>query len=116
MEKAIVRIKGGPGNQFFCYAVARRLALGMTLAMLVNQIVLGISRYTLAVAGNGHGGRPVYQRSMFVSMSLLSETETRILIAPKITAAIIGILLNIIGAAWFSASGVVGACAFTSAV
>jgi len=58
----------------------------------------------------------LFATGQFASISLLSETETRILIAPKIATAIIGVLLNIIGAAWLGISGVVGACAVASAV
>jgi len=58
----------------------------------------------------------LFATGQFASISLFIETETRILILPKIATAIIGILLNIIGAAWFSVSGVVGACVITSAV
>jgi len=58
----------------------------------------------------------LFATGQFVSISLFIETETRILILPKIATAVIGVLLNIIGAAWFSVSGVVGACVVTSAV
>jgi O-antigen/teichoic acid export membrane protein len=58
----------------------------------------------------------LFATGQFASISLLSETETHILIAPKIVTAVIGILLNIIGAAWFSISGVVGACIIASSV
>jgi len=58
----------------------------------------------------------LFATGQFVSISLFIETETRILILPKIATAIIGILLNIIGAAWFGVSGVVGACVIASSV
>jgi O-antigen/teichoic acid export membrane protein len=58
----------------------------------------------------------LFATGQFASISLLSETETRILITPKIATAIIGILLNIIGAVWFGVSGVVGACVIASSV
>jgi O-antigen/teichoic acid export membrane protein len=58
----------------------------------------------------------LFATGQFVSISLFSETETRIFIIPKIATAIIGVLLNIIGAARFGVSGVVGACVIASSV
>jgi hypothetical protein len=46
MKKLIVRIKGGLGNQLFCYAAARRLAL-VNGAELVIDDVTGFSRDSL---------------------------------------------------------------------
>lgn len=43
MNKVVVRIKGGLGNQLFCYAAARRLALANE-AELVIDTVTGFSR------------------------------------------------------------------------
>ncbi len=43
MKKVIARIKGGLGNQLFCYAAARRLAL-VTNAELVIDDVTGFAR------------------------------------------------------------------------
>ena len=42
--------------------------------------------------------------------------KTRSLLAPKVVTAIVGVLLNMLGAAWFSVSGVVGAGVVASAV
>ena len=58
----------------------------------------------------------LFATGQFAAISLFSETETRILITPKIATAIIGVMLNIIGAVWFGVSGVVGACAVTSGI
>lgn len=58
----------------------------------------------------------LFATGQFASLSLFCETETRILITPKIGTAVIGVLLNIIGAAWFGVSGVVGACVVASSV
>ena len=58
----------------------------------------------------------LFATAQFASLSLFVETEIHILIAPKIATAIIGILLNIIGAFWFRVPGVVGACAVTSGI
>ena len=46
MNRVVVRIKGGLGNQLFCYAAARRLAL-VNEAELVIDDVTGFSRDTL---------------------------------------------------------------------
>jgi O-antigen/teichoic acid export membrane protein len=48
------------------------------------------------------------------AISLLSDTETRILIAPKIATALVGILLNIVGAALWGIVGVVFAGVVTA--
>jgi O-antigen/teichoic acid export membrane protein len=56
----------------------------------------------------------LFASGQFASISLFSEIETRIIIIPKIATAIIGVLLNIIGASWFGVPGVVGACIITS--
>ena len=58
----------------------------------------------------------LFATGQFVSISLFIETETRVLILPKIATAVLGIVLNLIGAAWFGVSGVVGACIVISAV
>lgn len=49
-------------------------------------------------------------------ISLLSGTKTRRLIPPKVATAVIGVLLNMLGAAWWGIIGVVGASAITAAV
>ena len=38
MKKIIVRIKGGLGNQLFCYAAARRLALGNNAELVIDDV------------------------------------------------------------------------------
>ncbi len=38
MAKVIVRIKGGLGNQLFCYAVARRLALVNNSELIIDDV------------------------------------------------------------------------------
>ncbi|MCK4797120.1 MAG: alpha-1,2-fucosyltransferase [Spirochaetes bacterium] len=43
MKKIIVRIKGGLGNQLFCYAAARRLALANKAELVIDN-VSGFSR------------------------------------------------------------------------
>ncbi len=48
------------------------------------------------------------------AISLLSGTETRILIAPKIATALVGVLLNIVGAALWGIVGVVFAGVVTA--
>jgi O-antigen/teichoic acid export membrane protein len=50
----------------------------------------------------------------FSVLSLLSCNETHTLMVPKIGTAVLGILLNIFGAAWLGISGVVGAGVLTS--
>ena len=37
MNKVITRIKGGLGNQFFCYSAARRLALANNAELVVDD-------------------------------------------------------------------------------
>ena len=48
MNKLITRIKGGLGNQLFCYAAARRLAL-VNKARLVIDNVTGFARDVLYI-------------------------------------------------------------------
>ena len=38
MAKVIVRVKGGLGNQLFCYAAARRLALVNDAELVVDDV------------------------------------------------------------------------------
>lgn len=38
MKKIVVRIKGGLGNQLFCYAAARRLALANKAELLIDNV------------------------------------------------------------------------------
>jgi len=57
-----------------------------------------------------------FATGQFAVISLLSGTETRSLIAPKIATALIGVLLNMLGAAWWGIIGVVSASAVTAAV
>lgn len=38
MNKIIVRIKGGLGNQLFCYAAARRLALANNVELVIDHV------------------------------------------------------------------------------
>ena len=38
MKKIITRIKGGLGNQLFCYAVARRLALVNNAELIIDDV------------------------------------------------------------------------------
>ena len=38
MNKVIARIKGGIGNQLFCYAAARRLALVNNAELVIDDI------------------------------------------------------------------------------
>ncbi len=48
------------------------------------------------------------------AVSMLSGNNTRSLLAPKIAAAVVGVLLNALGAAWWGIPGVVAATAATS--
>ncbi len=43
------------------------------------------------------------------SLSLMSGSESRSLLIPKLVTAIVGVLLNFVGAAWYGIIGVVGA-------
>ena len=38
MKKVIVRIKGGLGNQLFCYAAARRMALVNDAELVIDEV------------------------------------------------------------------------------
>lgn len=58
----------------------------------------------------------LFATGQFATISLLSDVETRNLIAPKIVTAMIGVLLNIIGAAQWGLAGVVGASVLASGV
>ncbi len=51
----------------------------------------------------------LFATGQFAILSLLSGVETRILVAPKVVMAIIGLLLNLAGAAYRGIVGVVGA-------
>ncbi len=51
----------------------------------------------------------LFATGQFATISLLSDVETRKLIAPKIMTALIGVLLNSIGAIEWGITGVVGA-------
>ena len=46
MNKIIVRIKGGLGNQLFCYAAARRLALANNAELVIDDVT-GFARDSL---------------------------------------------------------------------
>lgn len=52
----------------------------------------------------------------FSSISLMSSNKSRTLIAPKIGTAILGLLMNFVGAFWFGIPGVVGASLAFSAM
>jgi O-antigen/teichoic acid export membrane protein len=56
----------------------------------------------------------LFASGQLASVSLMSGTETRGLLAPKIVTAIIGVLLNVVGAKLFGITGVVGALAVAS--
>lgn len=58
----------------------------------------------------------IFATGQFATISLLSDVETRNLIAPKISTAIIGVLLNVIGATQWGITGVVGAGIVASAI
>lgn len=58
----------------------------------------------------------LFATGQFATISLLSDVETRKLIAPKIMTASIGVLLNIIGAIEWGITGVVGAGIVASAI
>jgi O-antigen/teichoic acid export membrane protein len=58
----------------------------------------------------------LFATGQLAGISLLSGTETRSLLAPKVVTAIVGVLLNIFGAAWWGIIGVVGAGVIFSAV
>jgi hypothetical protein len=45
VKKVIVRIKGGLGNQFFCYAEARRLALANNAELVIDDVTGFIRDY-----------------------------------------------------------------------
>lgn len=50
------------------------------------------------------------------AVSMLSGNKTRSLLAPKMAAAVVGVLLNAVGAAWCGIPGVVAATATTAAL
>lgn len=58
----------------------------------------------------------IFGCGQIVSIFLLSGVETQSLLAPKIGSAVIGIVLNIIGAYWFGMAGVVWANVIFSSV
>jgi len=57
----------------------------------------------------------LFATGQFAVISLLSGAETRSLIVPKVITAVVGVLLNMLGAAWWGILGVVGAGVITSA-
>ena len=50
------------------------------------------------------------------AVSLLSSMKTRTLLVPKIASAVLGVVTNVVGAAFWGTAGVVAATAFTAAV
>ncbi|MEJ5309064.1 MAG: oligosaccharide flippase family protein [Anaerolineae bacterium] len=58
----------------------------------------------------------LFATGQFATISLLSDVKTRHLIAPKIVAALIGVLLNLIGAIGWGITGVVGAGIIANAI
>jgi len=51
----------------------------------------------------------LFATSQSASLSLMSGSEARSLLTPKVVTAIVGVLLNFVGAAWHGIIGVVGA-------
>lgn len=58
----------------------------------------------------------LFATGQFATISLLSDVETRHLIAPKIVTALIGVVLNLMGAIGWGITGVVGAGMVASAI
>jgi O-antigen/teichoic acid export membrane protein len=51
----------------------------------------------------------IFASGQLAVLSLLSGTKTRNLVSPKMVTALLGIILNLVGAKWFGLRGVVGA-------
>ena len=58
----------------------------------------------------------LYATGQFAALSVLSGVDTRSLIAPKIVTAVIGVLLNVIGASFWGISGVVASSTLAAIV
>jgi len=106
----------------YVYAMNWRLvsvALILTIAATVSSIFVHSLVFRLLVAPEYQsvswlmpglilsGG--LFATGQFLAISLMSSNESRILIAPKIGVAILGLLMSFIGAFWFGVPGVVGA-------
>jgi O-antigen/teichoic acid export membrane protein len=58
----------------------------------------------------------IFATGQFASLSVMSNKKTRTLLGPKIGSAVIGVALNLLGAAWFAVPGVVGASIVFSSI
>jgi O-antigen/teichoic acid export membrane protein len=111
------------------YRLNRRLTAGTLLltavvALLVYGLHDGIFRVLVAsqyravsalLPGMVMAGG-LYATGELAAVSLLSGMNTRALLAPKIVSAVAGVLLNVLGAAWWGTPGVVGAAVFAAGV
>ena len=95
--------------------IATAFALGFhetIFRLLVSSQYRGISWLLPGIVLAGG----LFATGQFASISLFSGTATHRMIIPKIASAIIGILLNVLGAVWFGVLGVVCACVVTSGI
>jgi O-antigen/teichoic acid export membrane protein len=58
----------------------------------------------------------LFATAQLAVVALLSSTQTRVLVLPKVVTAAVGLLLNILGAAYYGVPGVVTATAVASAI